>query len=471
MTAELARHWLAAGPSHLDAAWRAARAAADQASALASYPEALRLRTAAVDAHRRVLGGADDLHYELLLELATDAAYAAQWPAVEAAAFEAMTLGRTLGSPDLVGRAAAALTRYCVWLPHVIDAVYEDAIDDLRWALAHVDDTATRCRLQLSLAVELYYEVGTQAERRALMHSGMALARSIGDPELTWETCSAACMVAWNPGDLDDRLEWAAEGVAAARAAGDTRAEAVLLVQLAMAQSETGDRAGWEASLSAAATIARRERLAYVLMTLHWQWLGIATLRGQSDEVQEQYDALVAAIDQTAVPSQEMMAPYAWVAARLWDPERLPEAVDMFAEMHELNSEGGVVVHELLARTGRVEELRRALADFPVPDEDEEYWSTIADWCSEAEAAAVARDESLALRAVAVLSPYRGRMATSGAVGITATVDGSLALAHATLGDVALAAELADLAAAQASEWGLDAYLRWLDDHRQRLGF
>ena len=99
LTAELARHWLAAGPSHVDAAWRAARAAADQASGLASYPEALRLRTAAVDAHRRVLGGADDLHYELLLELATDAAYAAQWPAVEAAAFEAMTLGRTMGSP------------------------------------------------------------------------------------------------------------------------------------------------------------------------------------------------------------------------------------------------------------------------------------------------------------------------------------------------------------------------------------
>ena len=471
LTAELARHWLAAGPSHVDAAWQAARAAADQASRLTSYPEALRLRTAAVEAHRRVLGAADDVHYELLLELATDAAYAAQWPAVETAAFEAMTLGRTLGSPDLVGRAAAALTRYCVWLPHVIDAVFEDAIDDLRWALAHVDDKATRCRLQLSLAVELYYEVGTQAERRALMHSGVALARSIGDPELTWETCGAACMVAWNPGDLDHRLEWAAEGVAAARAAGDARAEAVLLVQLAMAQSEAGDHAGWEESLSDAATIARRERLAYVLMTLHWQWLGIATLRGRSDEAQEQYDALVAAIDQTAVPSQEMMAPYAWVAARLWDPERLPEAVDMFAETHELNSEGGVVVHELLARTGRVEELRQALADFPVPDEEEEYWSTVADWCSEAEAAAVAGDESLARRAIAVLSPYRGRMATSGAVGITATVDGSLALAHATLGELASATELADLAAVQAMEWGLDAYLRWLEGHRTRMGF
>jgi DNA-binding SARP family transcriptional activator len=471
-TADLARHWLAAGPSHVDTAWRAARAAADEASALASYPEAMRLRAAAVDAHRRVVGGADEVRYDLLLELATDAALAAQWPAVEAAAFEAMALGRTLGSPVLVGRAAAALTRYCVWLPHVIDMVFEDAVDDLRWALAHVgDDAATRCRLQLSLAVELYYAVGTAAERRALVESGVALARSIGDPELTWQTAGAACMVAWNPADLGDRLEWAAEGVAAARAAGDARAEAVLLVQLAMAQTEAGDRAGWEESSAAAAAIARRERLEYVLMTLHWLWMALAACRGRTDEAQQQYDELVVSIEQVAVPSQEMMAPYAWVAVRLWDPERVGEAADMFVEAHEAHAEGGVVVHELLARAGRVEALRRALASFPVPAEEEEYWSTLADWAREAEAAAVAGDQALARHAIEVLSPYRGRLAIGGAVGVSATVDGALALAHATVGDLASATELADLATAQAQDWELDAYVAVLDGHRERLGF
>ena len=471
-TADLARHWLAAGPSHVDTAWRAARAAADEATALASYPEAMRLRAAAVEAHRRVVHGDDEVRYDLLLELATDAALAAQWPAVEAAAFEAMTLGRTLGSPVLVGRAAAALTRYCAWLPHVIDMVFEDAVDDLRWALAHVeDDPATRCRLQLLLAVELYYEVGTAAERRALAVSGVALARSVGDPELLWEACGAACMVAWNPADLGDRLEWAAEGVAAARAAGDARAEAVLLVQLAVAQNEAGDRAGWEESTSAAAAIARRERLVYVLMTLQWQWMSLAVLRGQVDEAQRFFEALVASIEQVAVPSQELMPPYAWVAVRLWDPVRLGEVVDMYAEAHEAHSEGGVVVHEILARTGRVDDLRRALAEFPVPVEEEEYWSTLADWAREAEAAAVAGHEALARQAIVMLTPYRGRMAISGAVGITGIVDGALALAHATLGDRDLAAELADSATAQAEEWGLDAYLANLQGHRERMGF
>ncbi len=56
VTSELADHWLAAGPSHLESAWRAARAAAVQARGLTSYAEAMALRTAAVEAHRRAAG-------------------------------------------------------------------------------------------------------------------------------------------------------------------------------------------------------------------------------------------------------------------------------------------------------------------------------------------------------------------------------------------------------------------------------
>jgi hypothetical protein len=470
--AELARHWLAAGPSHVGSAWSAARAAAEQASALTSYPEAMRLRRAAVEAHRRVVGGADEVHYELLLELATDAAYAAWWPEVEHAAFEAMTLGRTLGSPQLVGRAAGALTRYCGWLPHAIDAVFEDAIDDLRWALAHVgDDSATRCRLQLALAVELYYVVGTAAERRALAESGMTLARSLDDPELSWWAAGAACMVAWNPAQLDDRLAWAAEGVAAARRAGDRRAEAVLLVTLALAQAEADDLDGWTASSTAAEEIARPERLAYALMTLHWLWLGLAALRGQPDVVQQEFEALTATVAHVAVPSQELQVPFAWVAARLWDPELIDEVVDMFAAAHDEHSEAGVMVHQLLARAGRVEELRRALDAFPMPVEEEEYWSTVSDWAGEAEAASLVGDVSLARRAIAALSPYRGRMVIGGGAYFAGPVDAMLALAHATVGDLELARELADAGAARAEAWGFTAFLAWLGRQRERLDF
>ena len=44
------------------------------------------------------------------------------------------------------------------------------------------DDPATRCRLQLALAVELYYVADATAERRALVDTGLALARKVGDP-------------------------------------------------------------------------------------------------------------------------------------------------------------------------------------------------------------------------------------------------------------------------------------------------
>ena len=76
-----------------------------------AHAEAMQLRAAAVDAHRRAADGVDRERYDLLLELATDAAYAGRWTQVEDAAIEAITLGRSLGSPALVGEAASTLTR------------------------------------------------------------------------------------------------------------------------------------------------------------------------------------------------------------------------------------------------------------------------------------------------------------------------------------------------------------------------
>ena len=102
-----------------------------------AHTEAMHLRAAAVEAHRRSADGLDRERYDLLLELATDAAYAGRWTQVEEAASEATGLGRALGSPALVGAAASTLSRYCVWIPHDIQVVMEDVVDDLRWALAH----------------------------------------------------------------------------------------------------------------------------------------------------------------------------------------------------------------------------------------------------------------------------------------------------------------------------------------------
>ena len=47
--AELARHWLAAGPTHVSRAWRAAADAAEQARRTFSWVEAEQLVAAAID--------------------------------------------------------------------------------------------------------------------------------------------------------------------------------------------------------------------------------------------------------------------------------------------------------------------------------------------------------------------------------------------------------------------------------------
>ena len=134
-TAELARHWLASGPTNAERAWPAANAAADQARRATAYQEALGLRRGAIASHERVPGASLEERYRLLLELARDSAYAAWWPTVSEASYAAMALARTLDRPDLVGPAAAGLSRYCVWTTHDWMELSEDGVDDLRWAL------------------------------------------------------------------------------------------------------------------------------------------------------------------------------------------------------------------------------------------------------------------------------------------------------------------------------------------------
>ncbi len=200
--------------------------------------------TAAVEAHRRTVGAADETRYELLLELATDAAYAADWALVVDGALEGIALGREMESPARIAAAASAVTQYCVWLPHELGEVREDAVEDLRWALTHVpaDDATSRCRLHLALAVELVYATDAEAETRALVETGMELARRIGDPGLTWWSCRAAWMSSWHPASTVDRVALAAEGLAAAQAAGDEAAQAVSHITAAIDHLELGQR-------------------------------------------------------------------------------------------------------------------------------------------------------------------------------------------------------------------------------------
>ncbi|MFC5176498.1 BTAD domain-containing putative transcriptional regulator [Nocardioides taihuensis] len=472
LTAELARHWLAAGPSHTGKAWRAARAAADQARGLAAYAEAVRLRSAAVEAHRRSPETDERERYDLLLELATDAAYAARWPVVEAASAEAAALGRHLGSPELVGRAARAISLYAVWLPHDVDWVDEDLIDDLRWAMTHCDDgdRATRCRLLLALAVELYYVEGSTAERRALVDNGLALARQVGDPVLLWWAVRAAWLACWSPGQTRDRAAWVEEGLTAARAAGDEAAVAVLQVSRAVDALELGHREAWEESSRAAEEIAERLRLPYVQITLHWLGMTMAGIRDDLDEVRRRHALLAETAPRAAIPQQDLQAAAASTLAWLWQPDLLRPVVDQLVAAHEEHGGGAPTLHAMFARCGMGAELVASMARYPLPYEQDEYWSTLNDWAWEGEGASFVGDRSVASHARDVLAPYSGRIVVVGAVATIGPVDGYLALVEATLGDHEAAVAHLEAAEQLAAEWGMTAYVAWLGRERARLG-
>lgn len=473
LVAERARHWLAAGASHADRAWRAAREAADQARRLTSYREAMELRRAAVTAHTRVAGSDGATRFDLLLELATDAAHAAHWPEVEAASFEAIGLGRALEDPERVGVAAAAMTTYCVWTPHEIDEVFEDAIEDLRWALAHVGGTdhVTRSRLQLALAVELYYAPGTRAERQALLEAGMSAAKASGRPDVVAWAASTAWLASWTPGQLRDRERFTAVGLEALAGTSDRASEAVFLVRRAVEALERGDRATFEPALDAAEKRSRALRLHYVTLTVLWLRLSLAALRGQHGPVAEHLAELGEIAPLVAIPMQDAQAPAAATTAALCDPEQLRQVLPMLQGAQRSSGGMAVLVHLATARAGTPEEVRRWLADYPVPHEDEEYWSTLSDWSMEAEAAAVAGDVSVARHALTVLEPYAGGITVAGAVLPLGPVDGFVALARHAVGDGPGGSRAADAAEELARAWELSAYLRILRGYRERWGF
>jgi hypothetical protein len=470
--AELARHWLAAGPSHASRAWRAAADAAEQARRTFSWVEAERLVAAAIAAHRRDPLGTATERIDLLLTRARDCRPNAEWDQVLPCAAEAIGLARREEDLPRLAAAAAAATDNSVWLPQQWNELPEDTIEDLRWALTELPhgDSPDRCRVMLALALLLYYDPAAHAEVRALVDEGVAMSRRIGDPALlTWAVLTA-WKALWTPAYAESRLALAHEGLAGSRAAGDADSEAVALVALTGSLIEMGDRGAYERAARETGRLATRRRNAYAQMALAWLDLSLASMRGD----QAGADRLVAELYELRPrlnPANEgLHVAGISLVSWMWD-ERIGQLVEpLTTAIAFANNDLAVDVLVLsLARNGEIDVLRARLVD-PL-EHRVENWSSGSSWCCLAEAAAVARDVPLAERMAARLEPLAGRMAVSGISTVMGPVDGYRALVLATLGRLEEAAEAADRARAQSDDWGLTAYAAWLRAHRTRLGF
>ena len=131
---------------------------------------------------------ASDLErYELALEWADAAVWAADRAAVKAAVGRATALADRLGDVRLLARAAVVPMEGGGLAPAAGRARSTTRrIATLRRALRELppDEDALRCRVLLGLAVELFYARDATAERRALVEEGLAVARRLGDRRL-----------------------------------------------------------------------------------------------------------------------------------------------------------------------------------------------------------------------------------------------------------------------------------------------
>ncbi len=471
---DLARHWLAAGPVYAPQAWRAAAAAAGEAHRAFANPEAAELYAAALNAHALDPDGSREDRYGLLLSFAEAAAWAAKWRPVVQAVVEAVALARADADPDRMARAVAELTRYSVWLPQEYLEVDDDLVEDLRSALDGLThhDSPVRCTLMLALAMQLYYRAGSRPEIEALVDEGLAVARRLGDPVLRGWAARTAWLALWRSADAHRRRELGLEEVAAAQESGDQAAEAVAHVGAAGTAVELGDLQAWQEHSAAASAIARRRRLSYVEFVLHLVRLNLSCLADAQQAADAEAELARAMSREAATPAQEWTEFGINYIQALWRPDLLaPMAEAMLAFFLATPEEmGRTPVLHVLALAGRVDDLRAELDRAPLTPLIDS-WDYTGDGAVWALVAATLGDPHVARRSLDVLRPVSGRMAVSGIALVLGPVDGFLAAALAVLGERAEASQLADRAVALATRWTMPAYLRWLGDLRDRLGF
>ena len=182
--AEIARHWLAAGPRHVADAWPAAQAAARSATEVYAYVEALEMLEHALRAQDADPASDDRARFEILTDLADVLRRAGRWVELRGVAHEAIEVADDLGDVDLLVRAGEMTSTGSLWTPAGGDR-RRGVVGALRRALDGLPagDDPRRCRVMLALAGEIYYGATTQ-EREALAEEAVAMARRLGDPEL-----------------------------------------------------------------------------------------------------------------------------------------------------------------------------------------------------------------------------------------------------------------------------------------------
>jgi DNA-binding SARP family transcriptional activator len=467
---ELARHWLAAGPSYAAQAWRAAMAAAEQSSALHDHERASRLLTAA----RERLDQDDSAtlrdRYDVLLALVDAHRWTAMGPQLVATAEEAIAVAEAIGDVTLLARAAISTTHGVLWQSGPYGEVHGGVIAALERCLVELpaDDVTNRCRVLLGLAIELYY--GSPYERRAaLVTEALALAEEADDPVLQLEAHQAACIALWSPRNATERLAHAEAGHALALRLGDERAAVVTGCLRCVQYSETGRPADMWAEYAGVRAEAERLRLPFgmiVLDVLVLPWLAMA---GRFEECEELLAGIQRLDAQMSLEQAGDAVASAMLSLARWQ-DRTGDVVPIFQEMAAGPYPVNASVAAMMWHAGREDEARAWLETHP-PELDHDNWFTSLAWAHSAEVAVFTGDAALGARVAALLEPFVGESVRCGSAVASGPVDLYLALALAAAGDDRAATRHADRAAELCKDWEIPLVGDWLAQVRTDHGF
>jgi DNA-binding SARP family transcriptional activator len=468
---EVARHWLAAGPSYAPRAWLAAVGAAALARRLHAYEESADLLRSALATLPQDPDSTARERFDVLTDLADAKRWSGDWGGLVETAEELVAVARELDDVDLLAVAATTTAVGALWQSGPHGSVNEVVVGALRECLERLPahDSPVRCRVMLSLALEIYYG-STFEERRALVDEGLAMARRLQDEALLLDACQLAYIALWRPSTALERRDLATEGMELAHRLGNERAYVVTTTLRAVVASELGlVEEMWEHA-AVAHDEAQRLRLPYgliVLDSLALPWLAMA---GRFEECEQRMADIIALDQQMTLAQSEDATTGALMSLRLWQgrsAEMAPQ-LEEFAALSPLPVTSTVIVFWL--RAGETELANRCWRAHPI-DLSGDDWFAMLNWASAAEVGLLLDDHALASAAYDRLAPFAGRSGCAGSGNANGPVDAFLAMAAAAVGETTLAGQHADRALELCDEWDIPLAAQWLRDQRERFGF
>jgi DNA-binding SARP family transcriptional activator len=467
---ELARHWLAAGPSYAAQAWRAAVAAATQTARLHDHQRAAELLLAAEALLDKDDSAGPRDRYDLLLALIDAHRWSAQWPDLVARVEEAVAVAREIGDVELVAQAAISTNQGALWQSAPYGEVHEGVVAALRDSLANLSpgDGPLRCRVLLGLANELYY-VASYDERHELVNEAVAMAERLGDDRLLVEARQGSWMPLWCCSNTEERFEDATAALELARKLGDERSALVSSCLRCVALNELGRPGEMFVAIEEARTEAERLRIPYGLIVLDGLYLSWLALVGRFEECEQVLERIERLDEQMSLEHSGDAKASAYLSMLRWQG-RDTELAAVLESIADSPFPVSSSVAAAMWRAGDHEGAKAYAAAHP-PELDHDDWFTEFAWAHTAELALYLGDNDLGRRVGDLMAPYAGESVSAGSVLASGPVDLYLALAARATGDADAATQHADRAAELCKAWEIPVVGDWLGQVRAEYGF